>query len=191
MAKDLKSGRLVGALPRYQLGGQLLGSIFGAFVSIGLYKLFTSTYEAPGKFIQIPAAFMDVRLAQLLTHGKGIPEGAPHYAIIFGSIFGVISIIQLCFEGAWWVALIPGGVSFANGRSAPRGCEYELMRVGIFNVPSFSFARVLGGIFSWLYCRRRPEGRYKLMIGASGLVIGESLAGLVKLAMKAASVPHL
>ena len=84
---DFRVGHLVGASPTVQLYGQIVGSIFGTFVSCGLYKLYTSTYSIPEKPFEIPAAFMDVRASQLLM-GSGLPEGVAGYA--FGAAIFVL-----------------------------------------------------------------------------------------------------
>ena len=54
--QDLKTGHLIDASPKIQFYGQLIGSIWGAIVSTGIYKLYTHLYEIPGDLFQIPTA---------------------------------------------------------------------------------------------------------------------------------------
>lgn len=56
IAFDFKIGHLVGAEPQAQLYGQIIGSIFGAFISCGIYRLYTSQYPIPGPLFQIPSS---------------------------------------------------------------------------------------------------------------------------------------
>jgi uncharacterized oligopeptide transporter (OPT) family protein len=58
-------------------------------------------------------------------------------------------------------------------------------------MPSFTITRALGGLFFWAH-KRRNEGREgNIMVLASGLVLGESIASLVTLALTAAHAPQL
>lgn len=54
MMQDLKTGHLLGAAPKAQFYGQLIGSFAGAIVSAWVYKLYTSVYEIPGGMFQVP-----------------------------------------------------------------------------------------------------------------------------------------
>lgn len=56
LMQDLKTGHLLGASPRAQFYGQLIGSIWSAIISAGIYKLYTHVYEIPGALFQIPTA---------------------------------------------------------------------------------------------------------------------------------------
>ena len=63
--------------------------------------------------------------------------------------------------------------------------------LGIYNLPSFTIARAIGGIFYWLYCRHKKGQEGNIIVLASGLVLGESVASLVNLALKAMHSPQL
>ena len=54
MMQDLKTGHLLGAAPKAQFYGQLIGSFVGAIVSAWVYKVYTSVYEIPGGMFQVP-----------------------------------------------------------------------------------------------------------------------------------------
>lgn len=56
LMQDLKTGHLLGASPKVQFYGQLIGSIWSAIISAGIYKLYTHVYEIPGPLFQIPTA---------------------------------------------------------------------------------------------------------------------------------------
>jgi uncharacterized oligopeptide transporter (OPT) family protein len=53
---DLKTGSLVGASPRAQFFGQLIGSFLSVFVSAGVYLLYDFIYEIPNNQFPAPSA---------------------------------------------------------------------------------------------------------------------------------------
>jgi OPT family oligopeptide transporter len=56
LMQDLKTGHLLGASPKVQFYGQLIGSLWSALISAGIYRLYTRVYEIPGPLFQIPTA---------------------------------------------------------------------------------------------------------------------------------------
>jgi OPT family oligopeptide transporter len=56
LMQDLKTGHLLGASPKVQFYGQIIGSIWSAIISAGVYKLYTRVYEIPGPLFAIPTA---------------------------------------------------------------------------------------------------------------------------------------
>ena len=75
MMQDLKTGHLMGAAPKAQFYGQMIGSAAGAVVSALVYKLYTSVYEVPGGMFQVPTAYVWIFTARLVT-GQGLPDMA-------------------------------------------------------------------------------------------------------------------
>ena len=73
--QDLKTGHLIGAAPKAQFYGQMIGSAAGAVVSALVYKLYTTVYEVPGGMFQVPTAYVWIFTARLVT-GQGLPEMA-------------------------------------------------------------------------------------------------------------------
>jgi uncharacterized oligopeptide transporter (OPT) family protein len=61
---------------------------------------------------------------------------------------------------------------------------------GMYNAPSFTLARVLGGLIEW-YCLYCHMDKGLLMACGSGLVLGEGLVGILNLGLAALDVPHL
>jgi uncharacterized oligopeptide transporter (OPT) family protein len=53
LMQDLKCGHLVGASPRAQFFGQLIGTVFSIFCTVAAWTLYSSAYEIPGD--QFPA----------------------------------------------------------------------------------------------------------------------------------------
>lgn len=56
--QDLKTGHLIGAAPRAQFYGQLIGSAVGAIASAAVYKLYNSVYTIPSKLFPVPTAYI-------------------------------------------------------------------------------------------------------------------------------------
>ncbi|CAF9913069.1 MAG: hypothetical protein ALECFALPRED_008622 [Alectoria fallacina] len=115
MMQDLKTGHLLGAAPRAQFWGQMIGSFAGAIISAGVYKLYTSVYEVPGGMFQVPTAYVWVFTARLVT-GKGLPYMAWRWALGAGLLFVMLTAARVRGQGHWWQSWVPGGIAVAVGK---------------------------------------------------------------------------
>ena len=115
MMQDLKTGHLLGAAPRAQFWGQMIGSFAGAIISAGVYKLYTSVYEVPGGLFQVPTAFVWIFTARLVT-GQGLPDMAWQWALGAGLLFAALTAARVRGQGHWWQAWVPGGIAVAVGK---------------------------------------------------------------------------
>ncbi|PYH79183.1 OPT superfamily oligopeptide transporter [Aspergillus uvarum CBS 121591] len=149
MMQDLKTGHLLGASPKAQFYGQMIGSLIGAVLSTAVYKMYVSVYEVPGPMFQTPTAYVWIFTARLVT-GQGLPPMAWQASLVAGVVFVAVTILRLVAASpianaghrgvsAPWRDWIPGGIAVA---------------VGIFNVPSFTLARAIGGLIAWWWARR-------------------------------------
>ncbi|RPB20613.1 OPT superfamily oligopeptide transporter [Terfezia boudieri ATCC MYA-4762] len=174
--QDLKTGHLIGAAPRAQFHGQLIGSVVGAIVSAAVYRLYNSVYEIPSKLFQVPTAYIWIDCSRLV-YGQGLPPYAREFASLFALVFTITTLTKISLKNRPFVSsLIPGGIAFA---------------VGMYNVPSFTLARAVGGLLEWVW-RRYLQSKYggtPLVILASGLILGEGLMSIVNLAMASFGVP--
>ncbi|EEQ27426.1 oligonucleotide transporter [Microsporum canis CBS 113480] len=220
MMQDLKTGHLLGASPKAQFYGQVIGSIFGAIISVGVYKLYIHVYPVPGPMFQVPTGYVWLFTARLVT-GQGLPEMAWPAAGIACIIFSITTILRIVGtvsaavsgkgpQFAPWRAWVPGGIAVA---------------VGMYNVPSFTLARAIGGIIAlaWQYRAKLIRGRPSIftprdpshqygqgqelseaqedededstsptiVILASGLILGEGIVSILNLVLASAKVPHL
>ncbi|KAK2810109.1 hypothetical protein FQN50_003304 [Emmonsiellopsis sp. PD_5] len=149
MMQDLKTGHLLGASPKAQFYGQAIGSLFGALISTAVYKLYINVYDVPSSMFQVPTAYVWIFTARLVT-GQGLPEMAWPTASIAGVLFAVITVVRIVGANAAgrkggsapWRAWVPGGIAVA---------------VGMYNVPSFTLARAIGGVIAWWWGRKRRE----------------------------------
>lgn len=183
MLQDLKAGHLIGASPKAQFYGQMIGSVVGAFVSAAVYKLYVSVYQVPGELFEIPTAYVWIFTARLVT-GKGLPPMAWQVALVAGAIFVVTTSLRIYMlayrdEKPWCQTLhpwIPGGIAVA---------------VGMYNTPSFTLARTAGGVISYWWVNWKQRGETRVIVLASGLILGEGVMSIVNLVLASLGVPHL
>ena len=175
MMQDLKTGHLLGAAPKAQFWGQVIGSFVGAIVSAGVYKLYTGVYEVPGGLFQVPTAYVWIFAARLVT-GQGLPDMAWQYALGAGIIFAFLTMLRAAGHEKWWKPWVPGGIAVA---------------VGMYNVPSFTLARTIGGVINWYWKGYRQREETPVIVLASGLILGEGLLSIVNLLLAMWEVKHL
>ncbi|KZL68262.1 oligonucleotide transporter (OPT oligopeptide transporter), partial [Colletotrichum tofieldiae] len=174
LMQDLKTGHLLGAAPNAQFWGQVIGATAGAIVSAFVYQLYTAVYTIPGDLFQVPTGYVWIFTARLVT-GKGLPPMARDWALGFGILFAMTTIIRTTTAGKVWRSLVPGGIAVA---------------VGMYNVPSFTLARTIGGMLSWYWITRRGESSTPLIVLASGFILGEGFLSIVNLILQSIGVPH-
>ncbi|KAL2116980.1 hypothetical protein VTJ04DRAFT_9148 [Mycothermus thermophilus] len=175
MMQDLKTGHLLGASPKAQFWGQVVGATVGAVASAGIYKLYTSVYQVPGDLFQVPTGYVWIFTARLVT-GKGLPPMAKEWALGAAVLFAATTALRTRTVGTRWHSLIPGGIAVA---------------VGMYNVPSFTLARTVGGLFGWWWREVKGWRDTPLIVLASGFILGEGFLSIVNLLMQSVGVPHL
>ncbi|KAF9184293.1 hypothetical protein BGZ51_003407 [Haplosporangium sp. Z 767] len=202
LMQDLKTGHLMGASPKAQFWGQLIGSLASVFISTGVYKLYSTAYELPGKQFAVPTAKVWLELARFVN-GHSLPEHVGPFILGFSLLFAGLTVLTTVYSDVAflskdkheapvhnrrpaWVNWVPSGIAFA---------------IGMYNLPNFTLARFIGGLVSigwdW-YCRRfagypgtkyAKLGRVFLIIIASGFVLGEGTLSIVNLLLKSFGVP--
>ncbi|KAH8903940.1 OPT superfamily oligopeptide transporter [Coniochaeta sp. PMI_546] len=176
LMQDLKTGHLLGAAPKAQFWGQVIGATAGAVVSALIYRLYAAVYTIPSELYQVPTAYVWVFTARLVT-GKGLPYMAQEWALGSAILFAAFTALRIGLDPkSKWQALIPGGIAVA---------------VGMYNVPSFTLARTVGGVLSWWWRSRMGWEETPLIVLASGFILGEGFLNIVNLLMESAGVPHL
>lgn len=194
LMQDLKTGHLLGAAPNAQFYGQLIGSAVGAVVSALVYKLYTNVYEVPGKEFEVPTGYVWIFTARLVM-GKGLPHMAAPWAYGAGLIFAVITGFRTWgrVRGLRWTQYIPGGIAVAVGKIITLRFKIFTLLIysGMYNVPSFTLARTVGGLITWYWQSYKKRHETPAVIAASGLILGEGLFSIVKLILTRLSIPHL
>jgi uncharacterized oligopeptide transporter (OPT) family protein len=96
---------------------------------------------------------------------------------IFSILFGLLSGAKTysAKRGHWIAKWIPSGVAFA---------------IGFLNTPSFSIARLIGGVMEYIYRTRfaKDGGDIRLIVIASGFVLGEGVVSIVSLILRTLGV---
>ena len=62
---------------------------------------------------------------------------------------------------------------------------------GMYNTPSFTLARTIGGLISLWWRRWKGRSETPIVVLASGLILGEGLFSIVNLVLASLKVPHL
>ncbi|KAL0574740.1 OPT superfamily [Marasmius crinis-equi] len=172
LMQDLKTGHLCGASPRAQFYGQLIGSCVSIFVTTTAYSFYTRAYPIPGPSFPAPTAYVWLSLARLLRDGK-LPEKSSLFMGIFALVFGLVAALKTFAtrKHVWWAKWIPSGVAFA---------------IGFINTPAFSLARLVGGTLDYIFRTRyaRDKGDIRLIVVASGFVLGEGVTSVVSLVLR-------
>ncbi|KAG8670030.1 hypothetical protein FPOAC1_009433 [Fusarium poae] len=175
LMQDLKTGHLLGAAPKAQFWGQVIGATAGAILSAFIYRIYTKVYTIPGDLFQVPTAYVWIFTARLVT-GSGLPYRAKEWAIGAAALFAFATVIRTLAIGKRWRPIIPGGIAVA---------------VGMYNVPSFTLARAAGGLFAWYWIHIAQKKQTPLIILASGFILGEGFLSIVNLLLQGLNVPHL
>ncbi|KAI8147470.1 OPT oligopeptide transporter protein-domain-containing protein [Fennellomyces sp. T-0311] len=197
LMQDLKTGHLLQASPKAQFYGQLIGSFVSAFVATGAYKLYTTVYSIPGPEFPVPTAHVWLDMSRLVN-GHPLPPHVTEFVLLFSFLFAIFVLLKESnpeSQHVGWRRYIPQGIAFA---------------IGMYNPPSFTLARVIGGFLGhWWdrYCDssqqnthsisnklfgsyQRQVGKVFIIIVASGFVLGEGTFAIVNLILRACDVPH-
>lgn len=182
LMQDLKTGHLLGASPKAQFTAQLVGTIYSVFLSSIMYKVYNSVYEIPSQTFRIPTAVVWIDCSRLVT-GEGLPPHAFEFCMLFGLVFGAISVLKNTLLSASkyhkYLVYLPNGVAVG---------------IGIYNTPNFTLARFLGGVLAYTWMRYAKRGhadqKVKMIIVSSGLVLGEGLLSGFTMLLTSLGVKH-
>jgi uncharacterized oligopeptide transporter (OPT) family protein len=120
-------------------------------------------------------------IPNVLVGDGSLPEKSGVFMIAFAVFFGLVSASKFyaAHRNLWWVKYIPSGVAFA---------------IGFLNTPSFSLARLIGGIMEYIFrtrisAKRKDGGSdIRLIVIASGFVLGEGVTSVISLVLRTCGV---
>ncbi|MDQ0142665.1 OPT family oligopeptide transporter [Cupriavidus necator] len=182
--QDLKTGWLVGATPWRQQVALLIGCVVGAAVIPPVLELLYSAYGFAGA---LPRAGMDPNQA------LAAPQATLMTAIATGIFTHRLNWTMILIGIGLGVVLIAID-EVLRRRAGPARLPVLAVGIGIYLPPTISSALVVGAVLSWLLLRaerRRATARgddVKLALEhaerrgtllASGLIVGESLVGVM------------
>jgi uncharacterized oligopeptide transporter (OPT) family protein len=168
---DLKAGHLLGASPRRQIVAQLVGTVSGAVAACLAYTIlvpdasvFSTSSSGVAPLFAAPAARQWEAVARVLALGLDHLHPMARGGIFVG---GALGILLATLETAMPRTrhLLPSATGLGLGLMLP---FYQ------------SLAMAIGAVASAVFRRVRPEKAQAFTLPiASGLVVGESLLGVV------------
>jgi uncharacterized oligopeptide transporter (OPT) family protein len=166
LMNDFKVGLAIGATPHKQLIAQCIGISIGSVVGVLVYLMLIPDPQTMLLTEQWPAPAVATwkAVAQTLTHGLASLSPEVRWAIMIGSVIGVLL-------GAL-DSLLPQRAACWLPSTAALGLAFVLPA-------STSLMMGLGAVLTWLVSCRWPSitGRFAIT-AAAGLIAGESITGV-------------
>jgi len=164
---DLRAGQIIGATPHFQVVAQLFGVLAGSFAGAAAYLLLIPDPKAMLLTPEWPAPAVATwkAVAEVLSGGlAAMPEGAIG-AMIIAAIAGVALALGDVFLPKRMADLLPSPAAMGLA----------------FVIPAWnSISLFLGALAGAMIMKVAPDwARSHLIVLAAGLVVGESLAGVV------------
>jgi putative OPT family oligopeptide transporter len=164
MMQDMKTGRLLGASPRYQFLAQLFGIVTGGLVTVVVF-LKAFPIELIGTKYPAPSVQTWKGMAELLTKGVGnLPPYTPH-------AMGIAAVLAIIFT----LLIELGPASVKKWVPSPTGLGLS------FILPaSNSYTFLLGAILAEIISKKWPKQHdFYTIASASGFIAGESIMGVI------------
>ncbi len=168
--QDLKTGQLVGATPWKQQVGLVIGVVFGSLVIPPVLDLLNTAFGFAGAPNAGPNALAAPQAALISALARGVLGDSLDWGLIgFGGLLGVVSII----------------VDEALGRAGKMRLPPLCVGMGIYLPMALTLLIPIGAVLGHYYDRsvknhRDPEFARRLgVLAATGLIVGESLFGVV------------
>ncbi|HEX8233243.1 MAG TPA: oligopeptide transporter, OPT family [Caulobacteraceae bacterium] len=169
--QDLKTGQLVDATPWKQQAALIIGVLMGAAVIPPVLDLLNHAYGFAGAPGVDPARALPAPQATLISSlAKGVVQGDLDWRLI--GIGAGLGAVIIAIDAALTAAKRPGLPPLAVG-------------LGIYLPMATTLMIAIGAVVGFAYERRadaRPNGEAAKRLGvllASGLIVGESLIGVI------------
>jgi uncharacterized oligopeptide transporter (OPT) family protein len=118
LVSDLKTAQVVHANPRVIFYAQFTGSLIGAFIGSGIYRLFTTVYQMPNHFFPIPYAYMWTNTARLVYGTGGLPDGVALCTSITFFLSAFLRVSRYMVKDRRWAQWIPNGTAMSIGKAS-------------------------------------------------------------------------
>jgi uncharacterized oligopeptide transporter (OPT) family protein len=174
LLSDLKTGRLLGANPRQQLIGQLVGVVAGAMVVVPAFQLLVPRADVLGtEALPAPAVLVWAAISRALASGVGgLPIGVG-WLVAIGAISGTA------------LALLE---RFLPPRVRPFIPSASATGVAMVLPASMTATMCLGAAVGYLWRRHASTAKPLLIPAAAGAIAGESLMGILLAMLVAAGI---
>lgn len=161
-SQDLKTGVLVGATPRYQQYGQILGVLIPVFVVAPVLSLLHSSYGI-GEQLKAPQATLFASLVEALFGD----EDLPYDMVAYGAAIGIVVLIA---------------DAFLKRARSPYRLYLMPLAVGIYLPITLSAPILFGGLVRYFVERgrkTRPGETDSGVLLGSGFIAGEAIMGIL------------
>ena len=173
MTGDLKTGHLLRAAPSAQFWAQVLGSVIGIWLSVGLFVLFAEAYpclidldiECDSFGMPAVAAWRSVAIA-VTSPTLPIHPSSGYTAIVLGIVSVLTVLLKYTVIPERYHVWVPNWNAIGLG----------------FVVPQvyYPFAMVIGASAAYLWAGKRPKSWEVWGFAlAAGLIAGEGMAGVL------------
>jgi putative OPT family oligopeptide transporter len=168
--QDLKNGQLIGATPWRQQVALIVGVVFGALVVPPVLNILNHSLGFAGMAHAGPNALAAPQAALISALAKGVLGGDLNWTMIgYGALAGAALIL----------------LDEMLGRLDRLRLPPLAVGIGIYLPMSVILPTVIGSVLGWFYDRwadrqaRRDYARRMGVLTATGLIVGESLWGVV------------
>ncbi len=166
ISQDLKTGYLVGATPRRQQFGQILGVVIPAFVIAPVLTVLHKAHQIGSKELPAPQATLFASIAKGMFTDRALPWTMVEIGIAIGIALIVIDEI-LRREGIGFRAHV---MPVAVGIYLPLGLSVPILVGGIINYLVSRRASLLGDQIGAIH---------RGTLFSSGLIAGEAIMGII------------
>ena len=174
LLSDLKTGWLLGANPRKQLIGQLVGVVAGALVVVPAFHLLVPRADVLGtESLPAPAVLVWAAISRALAHGiGGLPSGVTWLVTLGAGTGATLALVE---------RVVP---------KAQRAYVPSASAVGVAMVlpASMTATMCLGALLAQLVRSRSAAASPQLVPAAAGAIAGESLMGILLAMLTAAGI---
>ena len=164
---DLRTGQLIGATPGFQIVAQLFGVLTGAFIGAVAYVLLIPDPQAQLITAEWPAPAVATwkAVAEVLSQGVAAMPRGTLPAILIAVVLGIGLALYDSLSDAPIKRYLPSASALGFGFVIPAWIAISLF-----------IGAVLAALV-WRFYPKWAEGR--VVVVAAGLIVGESLAGVV------------
>jgi len=167
MLHDLRTGQIIGATPGFQVIAQVFGVLAGSLAGAAAYLVLIPDPQAQLLTPEWPAPAVATwkAVAEVLMGGLGALPDAAAPAIIIAAVVALALALSERFLPADMARFVPSGSAIGLA----------------FVIPAWnSISLFIGAAAAALVLRLFPElARRRIIVIAAGLVVGESLMGVV------------
>ncbi|HRZ94272.1 MAG TPA: OPT/YSL family transporter, partial [Candidatus Paceibacterota bacterium] len=169
---DIKPGYMLGAKPRQQAVGHVLGIIAGAFVAVPVFYL-VFLARGPENLVNdqypMPSAVVWKAVAEILTRGLDQLAVSARWAALAGAVIGIgLELARLLTRGRFWLSGVGIGLAFV---------------IPFYN----SLSMFLGALFFWIASRKWRDTRlllHRVFVEnlepvCAGVIAGGALMGIL------------